>query len=97
VGAAPESVRLQALVPPPVKLCGPQLSEVTETFVLGGGLSVRVCDAPCPIAVNVTVALVVTAAAVTVNIALVVPAAIVMDGGNVRLVLVEFMVTSRLV
>ena len=88
---------LQALVPPPVKFCGPQPSEVTETFVLGGGLSVRVCDAPCPIAVNVTVALVVTAAAVTVNIALVVPPAMVIDGGNVRLVLVEVIVTIRLV
>ena len=43
------------------------------------------------------VALVVTAAAVTLNIALVAPPAMVMDGGNVRLVLVEFIVTSRLV
>ena len=56
-----------------------------------------VWDAPCPMAVKVTVALVVTAAAVTVNMALVVPAAMVIDGGNVRLVLAEVIWTSRLV
>src|ERR1700687_124380 len=88
---------LHALVPPPVSVCGPQLIAVTDTFVFCGGLRVRVCDAPCPVAVNVTVALVVTAAAVRVNAAVVVPAAMVMDGGKVRLLLVEVMGTSRLV
>ena len=70
---------------------------VTETFVFGGGFSVRVCDAPCPIAVNVAVALVVTAGAVRVNVTVVVPAPMVMDGGKIRLLLVDVIATNRLV
>ena len=88
---------MHALVPPPVSVCGPQLIVVTETFVFCGGVSVSVCDAACPTAVNITVAVALTAAAVTVNIALVFPAAMVMDGGKVRLALVEVSDTSRLV
>src|SRR2546423_7016880 len=88
---------LHALVPPPVNVCGLQLIAVTETFVFGGGSSVSVCDAPCPMAVNVTLALVMTVAAVAVNTAVVVPAAMVMDAGNVRLLLFAVIGTSRLV
>jgi hypothetical protein len=74
--------------PPPVRTCGVQDSEVTGAL-LPGGSSVTICDAPPTDALRVAVVFELTAVDLAVKIALVAPGATVIEGGTVRLLLVE--------
>jgi len=88
-GAAPEMVSWHALVPPPVRVCGLQDSEVTVRFVFSCGSRVNVSEAPMGEAVTDAAIFDVTVLAVAVKLALLEPAAMFTEAGTIRLALEE--------
>lgn len=85
--AAPERVIWQALVPPPMSVCGPQATASTDMFELPGPRRVKVWDAPWLGALITTDVVDDTAEAVAVKVALVKPVPMVIAFGIVTVAL----------